>query len=185
MKKYIIACVATALAGIVSLLFMIAGASANPSQIIETKSNSATTTVTFIAPGSAVATSTLVLDTQVDGTPSETAVLGFQFTASSTLSTLNITFQYSMDQLTWFGDDIINADNATTTPFSSISRTNSYNYTFASTSPTVGTTGATSTETRLINVPTPTRYVRAVFTIFPGALNGAVWAEFVSKRQNR
>lgn len=166
-------------------------ANANPSQITasSTSPTGATTTVFYLIAG--VGTTTFMLDAQGDGgSAADSAALGVQFTGSSTTSTLTIQIERSMDGIVWFSDTL----NPGTTASSSLSlnTVNAYTLSFASStanqiggaSPLVGTTSIY----RILSVATPTRYTRAVFSEL-GAPNlvsqGAVWAMWISKRENR
>lgn len=167
----------------VTALSMFYVAKANPSFFIRAQSSTATSTVTSVNPTNSVfATTTLVYDTGVATAGStDRATLAVQYTGSSTLSAMNIALEYSQDGIDWYGDRLSN--HGTSTVAESLVQTTSYVMGFSSTTQggALGTTGRT---TRLIDVPTPTRYVRAIFTNVPGALFGSYWAEFVGKRQN-
>jgi hypothetical protein len=167
-------------------------AHANPPTIQRDISASATTTLSYMAAGTA--TTTNVFDTQLgSATGMDTAVFMLQFTGSSTASILNVAFEYSpnngIDCVTnetacdWYSDTLYQNFYATSSQPIIASSLNSYRITFAST--TVGGVGGTSYRTnRVLAVPTPTRYIRAVMTIPIGALSGAVWTEFDGKKQN-
>lgn len=162
-------------------------AHANPSFFIRQQSASATTTVTYITAGTA--TTTLTYDTGNSAAGSaDGATLLVQFNGSSTLSLLNANIEYSQDSIDWYiapvGQDF--QAYATTTVAGGAIQTIQYPY--ASTTPlltgAVANGTATTSSMRIVNLKTPTRYIRAVFTIPVGALNGAFWAEFIGKRQN-
>lgn len=179
---------------------------ANPSQFTNTtQTASATTSVTYILPG--VATSTLVADTYQSATGNNyvnnTTELLLQFTASSTLSQLNIAFEYSngyglngngADCVTtptacdWYQDTFTNVQNFSTTtlPMVSVFNTPVYGFVFAS-STIAGQQPAANNNrtTRAISLNVPTRYVRAVFSCNGGGAGCAVWAQFVPAKEVR
>lgn len=127
----------------------------------------ATTTLSYMTPGTA--TTTLTYDTLFNG--SDSAVLLTQFTASSTSSVLNMNVQYSQDGIDWYADDLIDSINSTTTPNKSIQVVNTYSWI------ALGTTVAN----RAITIPTPTRYTRVQYSITGAA--GAIWGSMVAKKQ--
>lgn len=164
-------------------------AHANPPDFIRQSSATATSTGTFMTPGTA--TTTFYYDSnQITGSTAKTdaAALGVIFTASSTLSTLGIRYEYSQGVA---GVNCVNsptlcdwyADSYSTAPTTTWSGTNpnSITWTFASTTLVSGYAGTLTIAPRLFFVPTPTRYVRAVTTI-TGA-NGTVWGEFIGEKQ--
>lgn len=170
-------------------------ASANPSSILEKKSaNAATSTLAYL--GAGTATSTLYADLQSDNAPADTANLLIAFTASSTASQLKWRYEYSQGVsgvdctatptlCDWYSESVNNAASSATTTVE-VRDFKEYSWQFASSSPGgAPTQAATSTGYKSIVVPTPTRYVRVVFYMLPGATNGAVWSDLVYKRENR
>ena len=185
----------------------------NPSSIGFYRSAVASTTLNYLTFGTATATP--VLDTQADiqnlGTsvsaPADMANLEIIWTASSTQSELKIAFEYASDvattstnfpvncQLTpancdWFSDTVsgVFASGATTTIPVNLNTSNSYDWSFASSSSTVGGVAGGAKDniaSRIITVPVPTRYVRAVISVPGTAQPGAFWTNWVYKRQNR
>lgn len=165
------------------------------------QSASATTSPSFMTPGTA--TTTVVYDSfQINGTnqsqggssafATDEAVLLVQMTASSTFTQMNISFEYSNDRVDWYQDNLLAmpAQEATTTPTRSIASANSVVWRYASSTPGQGVVSATNNlDMKALTVPTPTRYVRAIFTLATtsGAFidNGAVWAQFVPKKEVR
>lgn len=141
---------------------------ANPSDLNTTSTSAATTSPTYIIPGTA--TSTLTYDSYNDGigdpNASESAVLLLQTAASSTSSVFTVALQYSQNGIDWYQDNLM----ATTTS-TNIGTAQTYTFTAAGTA----TTG------RAITVPTPTRYVRAVTSV--AGANAAVWGQIVAKKQ--
>lgn len=178
------------LGSIVSALFLLAlcfsyVARANPSFF--TRANSAicgnytaTTSPSFMTAGTA--TTTYTFDTGC-GTANSTdsAVFAMQLTGSSTATVLTTVFEYSQDGVDWYSDTL--SQGATTTPGQALTTARTYTLTFASS--TVGGAGGTGNGRvyRTVTVPTPTRYVRAIQSLAPASTNGAVWGEFIAKRQ--
>ncbi len=166
-------------------------AHANPSFFISGASATATatTTVTYIPKGTA--TTTLACDAYSaitspcgngSGQVGDGAALLVRFTASSTSSVLNIAVERSMDNIDWYQDEIFTQTNiATSTSGFSIGSPLTYTWTFSSS--TIGGNAdiASTSVTKILQIPTNTRYTRAVFTT-TGA-NGAIWAQWVPKRQ--
>lgn len=173
-------------------------ASANPSTIQRDMGAGcgvgvATTSVTYL--NATTATTTAVFDTQC-GTSAAVDSTAFllQFTGSSTASILNVAFEYSPGisgfdcRVTptvcdWYADTTFANTNATTTQSFSIATPNSFRLPFASTT-VGGAVGSAARTTRGMTVPSVARYIRAVITLIPGSLNGAVWYEFDAKKQN-
>lgn len=152
---------------------------ANPSQLYRSNPSTATTTLSYIPIGTATTTNTF--NTQIDGgTIPETAVFTECLTASSTLTVLNTTFEYSYDGVTYFQDNL----SASTTVTNSIVTPNSFSWTYASS--TIGgqtPSGSNNSLCKVLAIRTPLPWVRAVMTT-TGA-NGAVWSDFGAKREQR
>lgn len=168
-------------------------ASANPSGTLSTSTapfNSATSSAVYIVAGTATTTTTF--DSQADGGAlADTAHLLLMMTGSSTSSILNVSFEYSDDNLNWFSDFTNFA--ATTSLSVNLNLPKSYVWQYASSSPNlIGGVAIGSTTsipiTRVFFVPTPTRYVRAILTV-PGLPTtvgqSQVWARWAAKRENR
>jgi len=178
-------------------------ASANPLQFnAGAKTATATTTLTYMTPGTATST-TLVYDSyEIDGKNQtnqyntwvpDKAHLLLQVNASSTASVFRVDLEYSNGtncQTTpsacdWYGDGMF----ATTTNPVSLNAKEYLQWTFASSTiggvPTsTGLTGASVTnnrDNRIIEIPVPLRFVRAVISV-TGA-NGAVYAEIQPLKQ--
>lgn len=162
-------------------------ASANPLGFsCPAMSATATTTLTFMTPGTA--TTTVLYDTYcVNGTnqpntgnTNSTNLLSLltQFTASSSPnSVLLMNIEYSQDGVDWYQDNYV---ASSTNPVSVVSTPNSYSWTFASS--TVGGGAVASNNNRigkLIRLYAPTRYVRAVYSLNIGGANGAVWGQIL------
>jgi hypothetical protein len=175
--------------GIVGLFNLPHIASANPSHFLPTvKTAAATTTPNYLTPGTG--TTTLTYDSYTTSIPDalDSAVLMVQFTGSSTASTLNIAIQYSDGGDDYYQDGQGWANYASSTKTFDISQIYQYSWQYASTSRAFlfgsNVTG-TSTDYRIIRIPTPTRFVRAVFTLPQGSLNGAVWAKWLPEQENQ
>lgn len=161
---------------------------ANPSYFLRVQSSTtdlsaATSGGVFQVPGTA--TTTLTLDTGTSAAGSvDSAVLLTQYVASSTNGTLNADIQYSQDGTTYYADTVT---STSTIPYS-VGGVQTIVFPFASSTITRGnatSSALSATSTRKIIIPTPTRYVRAVFYSTPGANgNGTFWAEFVAKKQS-
>jgi hypothetical protein len=167
---------------VLALVFMssVSFVKANPSFFIRQQSASATTTVSYMTAGTA--TTTLVFDTGVNAAGStDGAVLLTQFTASTTASQVAYTFEYSQDAVDWYSDRLDNG--ATTTPQINLSTETTYLLTGVG-ERNGGVAGTSSTTLRAIVAKTPTRYIRAIYTIPVGSGNGAVYGEFIAKRQS-
>lgn len=137
----------------------------------------ATTSVTYMGVGTATTTATCNMALAGDATEVfDDAVLTIQFTGSSTASVLNTQIEYSQDSIDWYSDRL--TAGATTTQTINIAQPTTYTWNFASTT-MAGVTGTASVDTNIITVPTPMKYVRAVFTA-TGA-NSAIWANFTGK----
>lgn len=170
---------------------LVGGASvyANPSFFApQAMTSTATSSPAFMTPGAA--TTTLVYDSYNlngtnqpivnDPTSAQSATLAIQFSASSTASVLNIGVERSQDGIDWYQDNLNSL--ATTSGSDSINVPSTFSWTYASS--TIG--GLPNTGNRigkLINIPTPTRYTRIIFSLT--GTNGAVWAEFIPQKENK
>lgn len=161
----------------------LAVAKANPSFFMRQNNGTtttATTSVVYMSPGAATTTYSFDAGAGAAGS-TDGAVFTVQLIGSSTATTLNIAFEYSQDNVNWYNDRLITS--ASTTQTFNLNSPNIYQWSFSSTSVQGGVAGITTTNRRIITVPTPTRYVRAVLTLPAGSLNGSVWGEFIGKRQ--
>ncbi len=163
----------------------------------------ATTTPVFISIGTA--TTTIVYDSyskngsgqggqgQYNPDTTDSATLALQFAATSTSSVLGWRFEYadsgSVDCFMnpagcdWYSDNLV-ASPATSTPNINTTNPNSYTWQFASSTSMCDSTASIATNNRgckLINVSTPTRYVRVV--LYTSGANGTVWGKFIPKKQ--
>ena len=161
-------------------------ASANPLRFGSTsRSATATTSPTYMTSGTATTTSpTLDAYVQPSGFALDRATLLVRMGASSTASILNINIEYSHDAVDWYeeGGTLVNGYATTSNPFY-LTPVKNYVMNFASSTPGLGTLGSIGTTTRAIKVETPTRYVRAVFSIPVGASASNVWSEWVPIRE--
>lgn len=148
--------------------------------------SSATTSPNYMTAGTA--TTTLSVDAHEFGESSkiDNASLLVQFHASSSIaSTLNFRFQFSDDNVNWYNENEVLNINATTTRISH----GFHEYTWlqaASTTEksTIGNGTATSSQSsRLISLPTPTRYIRTLFYVPIGSSNAAVYAEIIPVKE--
>lgn len=186
MKKYILSIAPLSLLAIVLIFGLGPVVSANPIFFpVTTQTATATSSPAFMTAGTA--TSTLTLDTYSSGNPrgAMMAALLIQFVASSTSSVLNTNIEYSQDNVDWYQDGgNITTNFATSSKPFDISSVNQYRYGWLGTQaglPAVVLT--TGTTTRALYVRTPTRYVRAIFTLPVGSAAGAVWGQFVPTKE--
>lgn len=165
----------------------------------------ATTSPDFLNPG--VATSTIYGDAGQGNFGFDTASLALQMNASSSLnSTINWRYEYAQDTKGSDGRDVNCASNPTacdwysdnmyqsgvtvsTTTGSSLSyvvNSNTYSWTYASSTESCSTGNSLLTNNRgckIFTVPVPTRYIRAVVSAPIGSARSAVWGEFIIKKQ--
>lgn len=180
--------------GLVLAIILLAGVvavKASPSAFLPTtQSASATTTVSYLTPGTA--TTSLIYDSfsiNNSGSVNKTqltdmATLFIQLAASTTATKLNINLEYSQDGIDWFqdGGNIQNGFATTSKPFD-IGQVSQYNFSFASSTAGLGGAATIGTTTRAISVRVPTRYLRAVYSLAIGGGNGAVWSQIIPSRQ--
>lgn len=192
-KKFPIISTILATLFVVALLAFATPAHANPTGL-QRSNQTATTSVVYMTPGTA--TTTYYYDAgQGNNFGADSAAFLVQLTGSSTpLSVLNVTMEYANPGLNgadcdvnpnacdWYRDTLYPAPFGTTTPTQTLSIPTSYNIAMASTT-VGGAAGIAPRTTRIIAVPMPTRYVRAVLTLAIGGANGAVWGEFTGKKQ--
>ncbi len=164
--------------------------------------NTATTSPTYMTAGTATTTicydsfsatgSCTAVATGATGRPlsSDRVALLVQMVASSTLTPLiqlRVNTEYSQDGIDWYQDGGTAQNNfATTTKPFDISQVPQYNLNFASSTAGLGAVPAgvtTATTTRIIVLTTPTRFVRAIFTVPIGSGASNVWAQLVPSRQ--
>lgn len=169
--------------GVLSILIILGYfqiALANPSNFVPpVTTSSATTSPAYMGIG--LATSTLTYDTYRNGNNFITNQMTLlnQFAGSSTASILSIKIEYSQDGIDWFQNNLLPISTTTT----NISVANSYLWAYAST--TVGTQGLNAANsalaTKALLIQTPTRFVRAVYSLTGGA--GSIWGEWVPSKE--
>ena len=181
----------------------------NPSSIpsrSNCQTSSATTSASYMTAGNA--TTTLVCDAYgldsriVENTAIDSAVLLMLFNASSS-PTFNIALEYSIgidgincvsthNACDWYENNLDTNFASTTAPFS-LATVNTISYKFASSTPggqsssnapLIALTNSSRVD-KVITIPTPTRYIRMVFTL-TGSGNsskGSVWVELIPLKE--
>lgn len=168
-------------------------AKANPLFFIRSSNTSttfptATTTQAFFANGGGLGTTTLAFDLGVGGSQgADGAALLIQLTSTTSQPVLNVDIQYSQDNVDWYQSPVgMDYQNYATSTVN-IGQVQALQLVFASSTVNRSTpspfTNAGTTTPRIVNIKTPTRYVRAVFYTAVGSAPAALWAEFVAKRQ--
>lgn len=158
-----------------------------------TSNNTSTTTTSYMTAG--LATTTLTCDsysvtcvtTGAIARPLgyNRAILLLQMVASTTGTTLRINTEYSQDGIDWYQDGGAAVENfATTTKPFDVSQVAQYNLNFASSTAGLGAVPnvVNSTTTRAIILKTPTRFIRAIFTVPIGSGAVGVWAQMTPSR---
>jgi len=197
-KKYI--------AGLIGLVLLVVGATvyANPKFFLSrTATAVATTTVSYMTPGTS--TTTLTYDTWSN--PDNSTIirnerlaqlsLGVQIHASSTVDNATSTrlqwhYEYSNDNVDWYPESVFShTNNATTT----VDITDFHQYELLTSSSSVSGFSITDAfrDYRIVDVPVLTRYIRVIFSLKDDSVgiaglepenNGAVWAEFIPLKEN-
>lgn len=181
---------------ILAVLFAFAAvAHANPFYTgTKAASATATTTVSFLTPGTGTTTTPIYDSYEVNGTnqtnggnatlPNTVAIL-LDGVASSTASTLNIACEYSDNYNAstgngdWYQNEIIAATSTNAVP---IFAPMSYGFTFSSSTTLVGAATAQANRfQKLVTCPVPLRYVRIVVTN-TGA-PASVWRAIIPTKQ--
>lgn len=195
MKKYIL--IVIGLMFVTSLL-IVNNVKANPSKRAQplscstqgtSASSLSTTSISYMTPGTATTTATCDTTKANLGTDTlDKAYLALQVTASSTGLT-NFRFEYSEDGIDWYGDNLYEETGLSTTTASNIiwdSNYHTHSIQFASSTSACADNSISNNNRNcfLIPVPTPTRYVRAVFTVPIGSTNSGVWASFIGKAES-
>lgn len=182
--------------GILTVLVLVATITVKANQYYfatTVQTATATTTLSYMTPGTAT-TTTPVLDTYTiqDGpNAADKIALLTQLTASTTSTVLGIDIEYSQggaglncvstpSSCDWYKNNYT-SDVSTTSPVISLGLPQTFSWAFAS-STLQGVPVTTQRATKIINIQTPTRYVRAVYYL-TGA-NGAVWGQLVPKVQS-
>lgn len=178
-----------------ALLMCYSVARANPLDL-GSSNNTATSTVAYMTGGTA--TTTYTYDTYAgssDQNAADKIAMLVQFTASSTASKLNWTYEFSAGgagldcvasptSCDWYADTFALGVNATNTQLFNFTANNSGAWNFASSSQGGASVSASSNRgLKVLWVPTPTRYTRVVFSVPAGATNGGVWATFANQKQ--
>lgn len=175
MNKYIIA-IALLLA--VGLSFGAERVKATASQLWTVNSATATTTVSYMTPGTGTTTIPLYNLSQYQFNDStDQGQLNLQLTGSSTAATYDVAFQSSMDAVDWYDVPAIPTAIAVSQANILLSST---------TQKLRFQANNTLSSTTLISVPVPNilgKYKRALVSIPTGvgSTNGAVWSQAVNK----
>lgn len=158
----------------------------------------ATTSPTFMTPGTA--TTTLIYDSYEQCGTNQTNTgnltipnsLAFMLNgnASSTGTSVNTVFEFSDNYncLTgngdWYQNDIVDA-STTFSGQQSVTTGNSYLFAYASTTPGGAAVPANWTrfQKMMLVQQVPTRFVRAIISLPAGSTNASVWGQFVPKKQ--
>lgn len=163
---------------------------ANPSKFstnncvtVNSSGVSATGTPSFMTPGTATTTLTCNLSLISGGSDAmDSAALAFQLTATSTGTILNWQYEYSQDGVDWYGDNF----SSTTITTSEHSRVKTARLQFASSTDNCAASNNPVTNTRtcrLIDLPTPTKWIRVKFFLPIGSLNGAIYGQIIGKSE--
>lgn len=199
------------LAFVSAILFYAVVVYANPFQFSSSASSEvATSTLRFMTPampGSrGAATTTVYYDAfEVDGTNQtnngntlipDSAIMLVQYTSTTTPSTLTWRYEYSdgsncktnPEGCDWYADNFTNTYTASTTiATANVAQSTSFDWAFASSTNICNQSQILSSNSRgckLVSVPTPTRFTKAVFYL-SGAGNGAFHAKIIPKKQVR
>lgn len=159
-----------------------------------TSTATATSTIAFMTPGTG--TTTLTYDAfqynSTNGrfgsgrTSVNDAILAFQYTGSSSVATtaLNVRLEYSDDNVDWYPLSLETTTTATDTP---MTRYQEFQFIMddahEATDGVLGTSVGTRQHQALKVDDMPTRYVRAVFYVPAGSVNGSLWAEWVPRKE--
>lgn len=194
-KKLLAVLVSLAIIAVATLL-LVPKAGANPSFFIVGQATAtATTTLTFMTAGTATTTVVQTATNNGNTMGLNAATLLVQFTGSSTASSLNLTFEYANSDAgvdcsvtptacDWYKDGLLGAAAVVSTTTQALNLGTVANYTLPFASTTVGgLIGIATRTTRIINVQTPAQYVRAVFTLPIGSLNGGLYAKFLPTKE--
>ena len=182
-----IAAALTIVVGAVLFGFIPSSAFANPLSFSRTQTATATTSPVYMTAGTATTTLTHDFGTG-NNFSGDSASLLVQLAGSSTATVLNIDVEYSQDGADWYATSIgWNADVGVSTTSPALGPLQQIAFQFASSTinRSVVTNANSATSTRIVKIPTPTRFVRAILTLATGSTRGAVWAEFIGKKQNQ
>ena len=180
MKKFYLPILIIAMFLTAFAIYQAKPANANPDFFCEDRLNAASTTLTFMTPGTATTTHTYE---NCGGTTSaRSAILFFQYTASTTDPLLNLRIEHSQDNIDWYPASVALEEFATSTSLTGDSAT--FDFTTLATS--TNNNGGTGTDARLhrsLEIETPTQFTRVIFSLPIGTSNGAIWSQFVSKKE--
>jgi hypothetical protein len=138
----------------------------------------------YITAGRATTTMECNVAAGTDTVP-DYADLLVQMTASSTLSTLNMNVEYSMDGIDWYQNNLEQRATTTATHFIG-GIVNRHSWGFASTTPGLGVVPSNaSRDHKIVRIETPTKWVRVIFTVPVGSAASYVYAELVGRTQVR
>lgn len=196
-RSSLISIAGLALAAAIFLLYGFAyQAKANPLDLI-TSNTTATTSLAYMTPGTA--TTTYYFDSYANGSADQNAtdkaMMLLQLVASSTSSSLKWQYEFSQgvtgvdcsatpSACDWYSDTIQSQVTATSTQTFNVTAPIAYQWNFASTSQNGASVAATNNRgLKVIQVPTPARYTRVIFSVPVGATNAAVWATFLEQKQ--
>lgn len=195
-QKKILALIGSLAVIALATLLLVPKVDANPSFFIVGQATAtATTTLTFMTPGTATTTVVQAAANNGNTMGINAATLLVQFTGSSTASSLNVTFEYANTDAgvdcsvtptacDWYKDGLLGATGVVSTTTQAVNLGTVANYTLPFASTTVGgLIGNATRTTRIINVQTPAQYIRAVFTLPIGSLNGALYAKFLPTKE--
>lgn len=176
-KKWLFSLVVAIVITVFSIVAL--SAKAQPSSVVIQTTATATTTMSYMTPGTATTTyqfdsasysSGKVLNMQ--GIDSGSMMI--QFAASSSAASLAYQFQYSNNNIDWYGES---------SSFGTVSGSNNSLFEASSTITHIWTPGVTGTSTKLVTIPVAAaQHERVVFSIPVGTANGAVYAEIDLKR---
>jgi hypothetical protein len=151
--------------------------SANLAYFLRVESATATSTLSYMTPGTATTT------ISIDGGASalDSALLTFQYTASGTAPVLKARVEYSSDKIDWYPQMTAIGQATTTliaTPFLE------YSFTLSTTTDNGGS-GTSARVHGSLDIPTPTRYTRVKFYVPASGGNGALYTELTAKKQSQ
>lgn len=174
-KKFTIA-----IGSIVALLALIFVTTASANQLylpIHSNCTTATATTSSQTLATTTPTYTLTCDSYSldprDQTPTaiDSAALAIQWTPVANADTLTFAYQYSTDAIDWYDDNL--GLQASVSATSTITNKNA----------TAWVSGGTTNQKKIVQLRTPTRYVRVVFSRLTGAATSTVWAEIIPQKQ--
>lgn len=190
MKKITLSILGIAIGAIATIVYLLNSGTvgANPSQL-PIHNNCVTAAYNYLNVANATTTlscDSYALDTNYNvAYAMNSATLVLKFEASSTASVLSVDLEYSNDNSSWYKSNLAVAATSTVTK---LGLPEVIEIAPASTTANVVgrqglTTANSATTTRILSIPTPTRYVRAIFTT--ANANGNIVAEFIPKQEVR